>query len=470
MVRRVATAGAWLLGSCLLVLAAWIGINATDEALSDEARAALVVPPLPAPDRGNGFIDYLVLGAPAEVPTYEAGLERLNAYNNQSGGELAPPPWGYYKTDPRLRSCTFGAVDGASGDVRACFDVATEAWIPAAIEANGTLLDRYHALREKPRFANLMQASSPETPLPAFVELLEAQRLVLLDAARRFQAGDRRGAVREVERDAVFYRRMALDSTALIDKMIAFAALDRSAFFVTDLARRSPRNDAALWRALESTVAPLTKEELDVVPPLRRTVAETVRWMQTRQYARLSAATWEGLRYIDKTRPWWEPLAPYFYRPHQTVNRYAARCGIFLAVAERAPNEFFKAAHAARERARALDPGRVSGLVLNPAGLRHPLVDECDVADYIGRAHARAAVQGLARLQVSLRAKGLVKPEDVAAALAGPLGKTHADPFSGEPMRYDPSTQTVGFDIEAKYLSGVARFVHQRYGRMALPL
>jgi hypothetical protein len=63
-----------------------------------------------------------------------------------------------------------------------------------------------------------------------------------------------------------------------------------------------------------------------------------------------------------------------------------------------------------------------------------------------------------------------VKSEDVAAALAGPLGHAHADPFTGEPMRYDPSTQTLGFFIQAKYLSGVTRFLHQRYGRMAVPL
>lgn len=468
--RKLAKGVAWLLGTCLLVLAAWFGINATDEALSDEARAALVVAPLPAPDRENGFLDFLVLAAPAEVPTYEAALDRLRQFNDQSVATLPPPPWGPFQPDRRLR-CTFGATEGQSADGRACFELATaEPWIAEALEAQATLVKRYRVMRDKPRFVSLIQASSPETPLPAYQELLEGQRLVLLGAARRFQAGDRAGAARELQRDSAFFRRMASDATNLIDKMIAFAALDRLALFATELARRAPRGDAAFWRALEPVLVPHTKAELDVVPSLRRGVTETVRWMQTRRHVRLSDASWETLSWSGKTRPWWDAVAPYLYRPHQTVNRYAARCGIFLAVGERPSSEFFEASAEAGRRARALEPGPVARLVLNPAGWSHAMMEGCDDADYVGRAHGRAGVQTLARLQMNLRARGITKPQDVAAALAGPLGKAHLDPFSGEPMRYDPATRTVGFDIEAKYSSGVARSLRQRYGRMALPL
>ena len=82
----------------------------------------------------------------------------------------------------------------------------------------------------------------------------------------------------------------------------------------------------------------------------------------------------------------------------------------------------------------------------------------------------RAGVQTLAWLLVNLRAKGITKPEDVTAALGGPLGQAHPDPFTGKPMRFDPQTGTIGFDIETEHLSGVARPIRERYGRMALPL
>src|SRR5262245_1497854 len=81
MVRGLLKAMAWLLGAVVLLLATWFGINATDQELSAEARAALDVPRLPAPDRDNGWLDYLVLSAPADVPTFDAALERLKAIN-----------------------------------------------------------------------------------------------------------------------------------------------------------------------------------------------------------------------------------------------------------------------------------------------------------------------------------------------------------------------------------------------------
>ena len=79
-------------------------------------------------------------------------------------------------------------------------------------------------------------------------------------------------------------------------------------------------------------------------------------------------------------------------------------------------------------------------------------------------------MQTLARLQVTLRAKGITKPEEVAAALSGPLGVAHPDPFTGKPMRFDAQSGTIGFEAEEMQLTGVARGLRQRYGRMALPL
>jgi hypothetical protein len=84
--------------------------------------------------------------------------------------------------------------------------------------------------------------------------------------------------------------------------------------------------------------------------------------------------------------------------------------------------------------------------------------------------HAFAGVQRLVHLQVMLRATGISKPEEVLAALAGPLGRSHLDPFTGKPMRFDARTRTIGFDTQPKYISGPARALVERYGRMALPL
>jgi hypothetical protein len=468
--RSAAKWGAWLLGTCALLLAAWFGINATDETLSDEARAALVVPPLPAPDRNNGFLDYLVLGAPADVPTFEAALERLKAVNNQPGGKLAPPPWGEFQRDPRVPRCVFGAAAGERQEHPACLEAALDPRLPEVLRDHAAYLARYRAMRDKARFVNLFEPKSPEDPLPSFFEITQAQRLSLLGAGRRFQAGDRAGAVRELEQEAAFYRRMARDSVSLIDKMIAFAMLDRIALFSAELARRMPRGEAALWKRLESLLGPLTREELDVLPSVRREYSQTVRLMQDRNYVRPSEAAWEGLAYLGLTKPWWNPVAPYLYRPHQTANWYAARCRILLSVGERPSTEFFTALTTAKERARTVDPGPVASVIFNPAGWRHQYAQGCESADYIARAHGRAGVQTLSRLFVKLRAAGISKPEDVVAALAGPLGQAHPDPFTGKPMLFYSSSGTIGFEILTGHLSGVARELGERYGKLALRL
>ena len=467
MARRLLKGVAWLLGAVVVLLAAWFGVNATDQELSAEARAVLDMRRLPAPDRDNGWLDHLVLAAPADVPTFEAALERLKAIN----GNGPEPSWGYFKADLRLRKCTFGA-EGGSGEARGCFDLATrEPWVPAALDAHATVVKRHRAMREKPRFISLFEVKSPEDGLPAFQELLEADRVILLGAARRFSAGERLAAARELEREAVFYRRVARDAVGVIDKFIAFAALDRVALFAAELARHAPRSDTAFWRSLESVLAPLTKEELDMAPAHLREVANQAEWMRTRRYVRLSNAIWYNLeQWSGRKRPWWDPVAPYLYRPHQTVNWHVARCRIFIAVGERPSAEFFAAVEQARERVRALGQGPVERVVLNPAGWNHPLLDGCEDAAYVARAHARAGVQTLARLQVTLRAKGITKPEEVAAALSGPLGMAHPAPFTGRPIRFDAQTGTIGFDAEEMQLSGVARMLHDRYKRMALPL
>ena len=86
--------------------------------------------------------------------------------------------------------------------------------------------------------------------------------------------------------------------------------------------------------------------------------------------------------------------------------------------------------------------------------------------------HSSSGIRTLVRLQVKLRASGRASPNEVAAELAGPLGRSHPDPFTGKPMQFDPQTSTIGFEtkLEMKHLSGAVRPVVERYGRVAVPL
>ena len=95
---------------------------------------------------------------------------------------------------------------------------------------------------------------------------------------------------------------------------------------------------------------------------------------------------------------------------------------------------------------------------------------------HLGRTLGKAALWLLGLCAVVLAAWFGINATDEAlsaearAALAVPLGQAHPDPFTGKPMRFDPQTGTIGFDIETEHLSGGARPIRERYGRMALPL
>jgi hypothetical protein len=467
-VRLLMRAGALLVAALTLALAAWFGINATDEALSSEAKAAMSFPPAPPPSEKNGFMDFLALGAAEGAPSYEVALRRLQALNNQKpGGRLELPSSDFpgIRIDehtPQCRPADSSCLDAAAGYPR----------LQDLIDSHRVFLARYRAMREKPEFINLFVSSSPEDSLPAYQGIFQGSRLSMLAAAVRFNAGDRAAAIQELEKENAFHRRMAAQSRTLLDKMLSFAALDRDALFIAELAREISPNEIALWPRLEALVRAPTKDELDAAPWLKQEIASIVRWMQTRRYVRLPDSVYEFEKSLPEsigTRPWWDWFAPYLYRPHQSVNLFAARAQIMLAVAERPSTEFFKASDVARERMRALEPGILWGAILNPVGRNHYHLNG-DFSDYIGRMHAFAGVQRLVHLQVMLRATGISKPEEVLAALAGPLGRSHLDPFTGKPMRFDARTRTVGFDTQPKYISGPARALVERYGRMALPL
>jgi len=58
---------------------------------------------------------------------------------------------------------------------------------------------------------------------------------------------------------------------------------------------------------------------------------------------------------------------------------------------------------------------------------------------------------------------------EVEAALAGPLGAAHPDPYSGLPMRFDPTNATIGFESNSQRGSIIER-LKKRYGRVAVPI
>jgi len=71
--------------------------------------------------------------------------------------------------------------------------------------------------------------------------------------------------------------------------------------------------------------------------------------------------------------------------------------------------------------------------------------------------------------QIGLREAGATNPSDIGRALDGSLSKSHPDPFTGEPMRFDAKTRTIGFDATAG--GGFSSdLLLKQYGRKAVEL
>lgn len=461
MFRFLFKAATLLLLVAVLAVAALFGINATDEALSADAQALQDAAKPPEPSERNGFIDFLALGAPAGVSVQEVGLAQLRAYNTSGGGGLPG-----VKIEQRILDCAKGAVLDCAATL------ARDKPLAAQLGAYALFLERYRAMRAKPEFVDLLAAPSPSDPLPAYQELVYGNRLALLIAADRFLAGDRAAALDELEAEYAFYRRVSAGARTLLPKMIAFAMLDRSALFAAELARRIPVEDKASFVRLDAMLRPPSAAELDMKRTWETELGEKVGWMRTRKHVRLSDAEYEVFaNFGDKRgRPWWDPLAPYLYRPHQSVNHFVAQSRVLQRVTTEPATRFHAAVEERRAEVQAMQPG-FAGLLFSPAGYFNYHLALHDLTDYVGRAHAHGGFQSLVRLQVRLRAAGTSKTADVAAALAGPLGREHVDPFTGKTVEFDTARGTIGFAVREMLLSSVLRTGAFYAGdRLALPL
>ena len=445
-----------LLGLVILAVVALFAVNATDVPLSEEAQALLRQSAPPLPSERNGFIDFLALGAPAEAPTFATGVAQLAVLNKQADGQLLD-----VAIDPRARQCRYN-------EILSC--ISRDPLLKQVVASHAVLLARYRAMREKPEFVDLQVRTSPEEPLLAYLPLTSGNRLLLTQAALEFHAGRRARALDELEAEFRFHRTMAAGSRSLIAKMIAFAMLGGDALFAADLARNMPARDRAQWARLQALLHAPTKAELDLSDVLKQENAQIAEWMSTRKYVRMSDAVYESIKSFNPEfkRPWWDPLAPWLYRPHYSVNRYVAQSNLMLAVAERPASQFLAAQKEQQARVQELDQPVWKPLVLSPAGTFSWVFSE-GYSDYIGRAHAVAAMFELTALQVDLRAAGITRPADVTRAVAGPRGRAHLNPFTDQPMEFDAEKMTLGFACTLKLLPGTLRLIAAD-GRVALPL
>src|SRR5262245_56927642 len=252
---------AWISGLAALAVAALFAVNATDETLSDLSRKAMAVPAAPATTPDNGYPDFVALGA--------AGLDdRLKRACGTEPGRCLE----YVENNPGL--------------------------VQLAARA-GEFAARYRRVRGKPQFVELWEPKSPEDLLPPFQYVIWGQGQSLLTAARIAAQGNPAVAIAELELENDFHRRAAAGARSLVFKVVVYAALQRDAFFASELARLPGAQTPALLARLKGIARPLTDAEADVRRVLEIERGLQARWMSTRSYVRLPDS-----EYRNDTRPW----------------------------------------------------------------------------------------------------------------------------------------------------------------------
>lgn len=426
-----------LIGLAVLAVAVLFAINATDEPLSEEAQRLLEFRNPPAPSDRNGFLDLRTL--------------------------KDAPPRDWLRSE--CRKDYFSCIESPDGNAN----------LEALIERYRQFLEGYRAIRQKPEFIDDTAADSPDLldEQPEYRRLVDGSQLALAAAALRFRSGDWTGMLDELAAELAFQRKSAIGSRTLLQKMAAFARLDAAAVFASQLARRLPAKEQAALSRLEVLVEVPSAAELDVSRVLDLERANVVEWMRTRKHVRLPDAWYEEFKKTSgRERPWWDFAAPWLYRPNYSVNLYVAETNIAYSGAKLPSTEFlawvddYQTKYEARVRKVVKD---WRSWILSPVRLFQFHLAGNDL-DYVGRAHGHAGLQELVRLQVRLRAAGIAKPEEVAAALSGPLGAAHRDPFSGKPFAFDQKTMTISFPCEAKYLSVTGRGLRGADGMVTLSL
>ncbi|MCE9639509.1 MAG: hypothetical protein K8S22_05060 [Betaproteobacteria bacterium] len=430
----------WALVALAIAVGAVLGVNAIDDDLSAEATALMVMPQPPAPSERNGYVDSLGLGAAEGESPYTVGLKVLAALKAQDQpGFKASPVWQAtidlhnVQIDKEVVACKPAEMS--------CLELTAGKPESARLVAKyDGLLARYRAMRAKPEFVELYYPARFQSTVLAG---MSPRRLMLYSITVKASAGDLEGAVRELELENAFHRKMAAANTTLLQKMISVSFLQQDALFISDLVRTKFESMAPFLPRLEALMRPLSAEEANMANVLRLDATVTAFILYNQANAPF---------FLPVERPWWHSMAPLLYRPAETVNLYAAQNALLRTIAGVPAPQYFKAADEAARKARALAPQGPANYLVNPVGRGSMAYDNKDESfnsiGYMARIHDTQGLYALVAVQLRLRAAGTATPAAIAAALAGPLGAARPDPYTEKPMSYDPKTNSLGFESQ----------------------
>ena len=398
-------------------------INLRDEPLQPEAAAFMDASPAKVPAERNAF--YYVVGfeGPAGDDPHKAGkawIEALDAAQQQllarADASWPPQPRGLAKIEayciPEKSSCIRWLKETTEGR--------------PALADNAAIVKRYQRVLSYPAYAETTDPRLYTYPLPRYAAFGNGQRFFLLHIAERLERGEVDDALGALRDEIDFDRRMLAGSRTLLHKLVAAAALQRTALFTSDALRTYRQQIGPGAAMLAQALHPLSAEERALTPGLRTELL-------------MAASALDPKRWRAEDMGWPIPttlLRP-FYRHQATVNSIFKVTRTWSDVDNVPAADLGTAFIRAKEAEPEFSPRRA---IYNPVGKFLVSSNPPQLNASFERIHDTDALVRLVGLQAEIVAQD-VKNDDVAA-----FSKKILDPYTGKPFAWDANTRQLSFE------------------------
>jgi len=437
-----------LLVSVLLVFLIAIAVNWNDQRPSPAARrlTSLIADRALVPDAENAYVYLLGFGAPADKDPAEVGalrrdwLDEIVPAHFDMADDPLPSPLGF-RENGEASQPAFKTVcrEDARKNCGVEFEALSESWHPSQLDA--LALARYEQLLTRPK----LRESVPRdvrAPLPAYSEVLYAQRMALLTQMQNAKAGKFDEVGRFLRADIAFWRAQQRAANSLISKMIAVAALRNHFYFSNLILRRVPPG-TVLSIVPEDWAREFSREERSMLAVMagEMLIAEaTFSELERGNLEKPEDDESDEGRFKAVVRRAFYDFIMLFFQKQDQLNLCAARYTRMADAFDVPMTRYAEADASVREFARSEPHGL---RIYNPIGSW--LRDQDDGTSYLGYPPRAASLEGMrraAQLTVQLRSRA-VPMQDVPGEL---LLADLRDPYTGAAFKWQADRRAIVFE------------------------
>lgn len=430
-------------------------INAFDEELSPEAQALLKPPVDTVPPEENGFYYLMGINAPRGVDPYELGRKIVVAHNDAvskwaSAGGIAEKLAGPAKV--KIKGEAFSVCNLRK---QKCLDqyVKERVLIRRLASQNILLLARANRLLQYRHYRGTAVLNFDFlTPTYSYA----FQNLRLAQIGLKVREGKLSQALKQLEKDARFWRMSISESRTLIGKLVGTSYLTMDLRLLSEIIARyqlSPAQASIAQRILQ----PLSAEALSSKAVLNSERAFTVRSLL--YVDNLSKEDreliFEGQGFLSST------LQGHFYKPNASANRYIRILASYGLVEHTAPApKLLDYVQNVLDVKQQEHGGIGLDIIYNPVG-KIVIAISSSFQSYIyyaARPHNLDCTRRLVVTQLDLKTKRL--PVSKITAYLAALPKDLRNPYNGNSPAWDAKAKSISFmcmarDSEAREKSGI---------------